>query len=134
MYLSFRTNVHLSCFWFFTIILQRGLRWWLSSKVSACSVRVPRDTGSIPRLQRSPEAENGNRFQSFQSSCLENPTDRGAWRALPMGLQRVKYNWGHTHTYCKENLFVCFFFIHGNHFLKINMQGGNYWIKDHEHF
>ena len=33
------------------------------------------DTGSIPRLGRSPREENSN---SLQYSCLENPMDRGA--------------------------------------------------------
>ena len=34
--------------------------------------------GLIPGLGRSPERENSN---SLQYSCLENPMDRGAWRA-----------------------------------------------------
>ena len=34
------------------------------------------DPGSIPRLGRSPGEGNGN---PLQYSCLENPTDRGAW-------------------------------------------------------
>ena len=37
-----------------------------------------RDEGSIPGSGRSPEEEHGN---PLQYSCLENPTDRGAWRA-----------------------------------------------------
>ena len=36
------------------------------------------DVGSIPELGRSPEGGNGN---PLQYSCLENPTDRGAWWA-----------------------------------------------------
>ena len=36
------------------------------------------DLGSIPGLGRSPGEENGN---PLQYSCLENPMDRGAWRA-----------------------------------------------------
>ena len=36
------------------------------------------DTGSIPGSGRSPRGENGN---TLQYSCLENPLDRGAWRA-----------------------------------------------------
>ena len=36
------------------------------------------DTGSIPQSGRSPGEGNGN---PFQYSCLENPMDRGAWRA-----------------------------------------------------
>ena len=45
------------------------------SKESACNAG---DLGSIPGLGRSPGEGNGN---SLQYSCLENPTDRGAWRA-----------------------------------------------------
>ena len=40
---------------------------------SACNAGDP---GSIPRLGRSPGEGNGN---PLQSSCLENPMDRGAW-------------------------------------------------------
>ena len=36
------------------------------------------DVGSIPGLGRSPEETHGN---PLQYSCLENPMDRGAWRA-----------------------------------------------------
>ena len=36
------------------------------------------DTVSIPGWGRSPGGEHGN---PFQYSCLENPMDRGAWRA-----------------------------------------------------
>ena len=35
-----------------------------------------RDVGSIPGSGRSPRDGNGN---PLQCSCLENPTDRGAW-------------------------------------------------------
>ena len=38
-----------------------------------------RDAGSIPGLGRSPGEGNGN---PLQSSCLENPMDRRAWRAI----------------------------------------------------
>ena len=37
-----------------------------------------RDIGSIPGLGRSPGDGHGN---PFQCSCLENPIDRGDWRA-----------------------------------------------------
>ena len=43
-------------------------------KESACNVRDP---GSVPGLGWSPGVGNDN---SLQYSCLENPTDRGAWR------------------------------------------------------
>ena len=45
------------------------------NKVLACSAE---DTSSTPGLGKSPGVGSGN---TFQYSCLENPTDRGAWWA-----------------------------------------------------
>ena len=42
-----------------------------------------RDMGSIPGSGRSPRIGNGN---ALQCSCLENPMDRGAWRAAVSGM------------------------------------------------
>ena len=41
-------------------------------------IRNMRYLGSVPGLGRSPEGGHGN---PLQYSCLENPMDRGAWRA-----------------------------------------------------
>ena len=41
------------------------------------------DMGSIPGLGRSPGGGHGN---PLQYSCLENPLDRGAWRATVHGV------------------------------------------------
>ena len=43
-----------------------------------------RDMGSIPGWGRSPGGGHGNPLQYF---CLENPMDRGAWRAT---VHRIK--------------------------------------------
>ena len=48
---------------------------------------VLRDVSSTSGLGRSPGEENGN---LLQYSCLENPTDRGAWRVT---VHRVTKNW-----------------------------------------
>ena len=56
------------------------------SKESACSAGDP---GSIPRLGRSPGEGNGN---PLWYSCLENPMDRGAWRATVHGVTRVGHD------------------------------------------
>ena len=45
------------------------------------------DAGSIPRLGRSPRGEHGD---PLQYSCLENPMDRGAWRAA---VHKVAKSW-----------------------------------------
>ena len=47
-----------------------------------------RDEGSIPGSGRSPGGGHGN---SLQYSCLENPTDRGAW-LQSTGVQRAGHN------------------------------------------
>ena len=46
---------------------------------------VTGDAGSIPGSGRSPGGGNGN---SLQYSCLENPTDRGAWQSTVHGVTR----------------------------------------------
>ena len=43
------------------------------------------DMGSIPGLGRFPAETNGN---PLQYSCLENPMDRGAWRAMVHGVAK----------------------------------------------
>ena len=55
-------------------------------KVSVYNVR---DLGSIPGLGRFPGEGNGN---PLQSSCLENPMDRGAWWATVHGVARVRHD------------------------------------------
>ena len=52
-------------------------------KESACNAGDP---GSIPGSGRSPADGNGN---PLQYSCLENPTDRGAWRATAHGVAKT---------------------------------------------
>ena len=46
-----------------------------------------RDVGLIPGLRRSPRGGHGN---PLQYSCLDNPMDRGAWRAM---VHRVAKSW-----------------------------------------
>ena len=60
---------------------------WLSGKESACNARATGDVGSIPGSGRSPGGGNVN---PLQYSCLENPIDRGVWRAA---VHRVAKNW-----------------------------------------
>ena len=52
---------------------------------SACCAGDKGDTGSIPESGRSPGEGNGN---PLQYSCLENPMDRGAWRATVHGVAK----------------------------------------------
>ena len=54
--------------------LQYGLPWWLTTVTQ----ETCRRHGLIPGSGRSPAEGNGN---PLHYSCLENPTDRGAWWA-----------------------------------------------------
>ena len=55
-------------------------------KQSACNARDP---GSLPGSARSPGEGNGN---PLHYSCLENPTDKGAWQATVYGVARVEHD------------------------------------------
>ena len=61
-----------------------------------------RDAAFIPRLGRSPGEEHGNPLQYF---CLENPMDRGAWRATVRGVTKswtqLKQLNTHRHTHTR---------------------------------
>ena len=55
-------------------------------KESACNTGDP---GLIPWLGRSPGEGNGN---PLQYSGLENPMDRGTWKAIVHGVARIGHN------------------------------------------
>ena len=52
-------------------------------KILPASTGDSRDWGSIPGSRRSPGGGHGN---PLQYPCLENPMDRGAWRATVHGV------------------------------------------------
>ena len=85
-----RTHCIMSCYlskWaaigVFTENLFLSWRWGFpggsDGKEASCNAG---DLGSIPGLGRSPGEGKGN---PLQYSCLENPIDRGAWRATVHG-------------------------------------------------
>ena len=57
------------------------------STESACNTGAAGDAGLISGLGRSPEGKSGN---PLQYSCLENPTDRGAWWAKAHGVAKSR--------------------------------------------
>ena len=66
------------------IKLLRGFPGGSEGKASACNVGDP---DSIPGSARSPGEGNGH---PLQYSCLENPMDRGAWRATVHGVAKSR--------------------------------------------
>ena len=67
-----------------------GPHQWFSSKESSCNAGAAGGMGWTPGLGRSPGGGHGN---PLQYSCLQNPKDRGAWRATVMRSQRVGHGW-----------------------------------------
>ena len=61
--------------------------WWLSGKESAYNAEDAGASGLIPGSGRPPRGGHSN---PLQRSCLENPVDRGAWRAT---VHRVAKSW-----------------------------------------
>ena len=62
---------------------KEGLPWWLSGKKKTLPANAG-NMGLIHESGRSPGEGNGSPLQC--SSCLGNPTDRGAWRATVCGV------------------------------------------------
>ena len=48
------------------------------------------DLGSIPGSGRSPGGGHGN---PLQDSCLESPSDKGAWQAAVHGVAKSQTQW-----------------------------------------
>ena len=63
------------------------MRGFLHSSVSKESACNARDLGLIPGSGRAPGEGDSN---PLQYSCLENPTDRGAWRATVHGVTKER--------------------------------------------
>ena len=61
----------------------------------------PGDLGSIPGLGRSPGEGNSS---PLQYSFLENPTDRGSWRATVHGVTKDSDMTEHTHTHTHTHM------------------------------
>ena len=74
---------------FLNLIFSRPSLGFPHSSVGKESAHNAGDWGSIPGLGRSPGEGNGN---PLQYSCLENPADRGAWRATVHGVARVGHD------------------------------------------
>ena len=60
-----------------------------SGEDTPASAGDERDTGLIPGSGRSP---GGGHDNPLQCSCLEKPTDRGAWRVTVHKVERVGHN------------------------------------------
>ena len=75
MYILLEVSLYFT-YYFIMFYLVDIFKEWLSIKESLANAG---NVDSIPGLGRSPGGENGN---PLQYSCLENLTDKGAWRAI----------------------------------------------------
>ena len=73
---------------------ETGFPWRLSAEESTCNAGATQDAGST--LGSSPEGGHGN---PLQYSHLENPVDRGAWRAIVHRVTKsqTQLKWLSTH-------------------------------------
>ena len=80
----------------FILCFMLGFPGGSDGKESSCN---PGNLGSIPRSGRSPGEEYAN---PLQYSCLENPKDKGAWRATVHGVKesQTRLSYHHFHTLC----------------------------------
>ena len=69
-------------------------------KTPPTNVGDAREAGSIPGSGRSPGGGHGN---PLQYSCLENPMDRGAWRAIVHDIAKSQ-TWLYAHMCCRWGL------------------------------
>ena len=98
-------------------------------KASACNAGDP---GSIPGLGRSPGEGNGN---PLQYSCLENPMDRGAWRATVHGVAKNRTrlsDFTHTHVYMYVCMYITdslFYIVETNTTLESNYMPIKFFFK-----
>ena len=100
--------MYLFCTLFFTIcnILhvnenQNGLPGGTVEKNPPANAGTVRDVGSIPGSGRSPGGGHGN----LQYSCLENPLDKGAWRATVHEVQEPEMTEATARTHRKQYWF-----------------------------
>ena len=74
----------------YAIYRKLGLASSASSKNLPVNAGDIREVGLIPGSGRSPGGGHGN---PLQYSCLENPMDRGAWKAIQsIASQRVRHD------------------------------------------
>ena len=77
-------------------LINQNLNCWMSfpggtsGKEPVCQYRIHRRHGFYPWIREIPGGGHGN---PLRYSCLENPTDRGAWRAQCTGSWRVGSDW-----------------------------------------
>ena len=64
--------------------LCQGLPHWLSGKEPTCNAGAAGAAGSIPE----PGRPRGRHGSALQGPCLENPEDRGAWRAADLAVAK----------------------------------------------
>ena len=81
-----------------TALLSEGFPGGTSSKNSPANAGDIRDVGLILGSGRCPGERNSN---PLQYSCLENPTDRGAWQAIVhrVAKSRTQLKWFNTLTW-----------------------------------
>ena len=101
-------------------------------KNPAANVGDTRDAGSIPGSGRSPWGGNGN---PLQYSYLENPMDRGAWRAMAQRVAKSQIWLKQLDLACRQENKISLFFNTTSNFIALLLTHGIYsvnirWINE----
>ena len=98
-------------------------------KVSACNAGDAGDVGSIPGLRRSPGGGHGS---SLQYPCLENPMDRGVWKATvhEVAKSQTQLKQLGTHAGTHISLSLCIYiYVYTYHLYQVLVEVGRCWSK-----
>ena len=94
---------------FISLVFLLGFPGGASGKEPACQCRRLQRSWSDPWVRKIPGGRHNN---PLQCSCLENPTDRGAWRAT---VHRLAKSWTRL-----KQLSVCMYVLFVNRFVQLN--------------
>ena len=83
---------------------QMGFPGGSADKESPCSARDTGGVGSVLGSRRSPGGGYGN---PLQYSCLENPTDRGAWWATVHGITKSQTRLKRLSSHAHKSQILC---------------------------
>ena len=89
-----------SCGHLHMVMMALGFPGGSSNKESACNAG---DLGWISGWGRSPGGGHGN---PLQCSGLENPMDRGGWRATVHGVTQVRHDWAAEKSAAHDGMFL----------------------------
>ena len=105
------------------VVSEKAFQAVLAVKNLLASAEDRKDMSSIPGSRRLPGVGNGN---PLQCSCLENPIDKGAWRAIIHGVTKTQTQLS-MHAHFLRDCRIFFPKITKKYIFWINIAMGIFW-------